>query len=242
VVDATPDNDVPVAIAPSAERVAARALVLSAIVCRSAIEGDAGNPKAEAFREDVLSWICGIGLVEEAESNEFALLECKLGGLSDRQRIDASWRAEGLAVLAWALRRGELPVYDKRADPYPIAQALGFREMRQDTVLAIPGLRPQEEISDLADTLFTLHWRMRQYSLDRKPMNFEEFANTAWFGPLSLLGLRLVSDDLEVRGVPVWDASEEDWREVLSIARERQQAANWLTGQELLYSEVTCDT
>jgi hypothetical protein len=114
-------------------------LVLSAIVCHSAIEGDAGNPKAEAFREDVLSWICGIGLVEEAESNEFALLECKLGGLSDRQRIDASWRAEGLAVLAWALRRGELPVYDKRADPYPIAQALGFREMRQDTVLAIRG-------------------------------------------------------------------------------------------------------
>ncbi len=73
-------------------------------------------------------------------------------------------------------------------------------------------------------------------------MNFREFANTAWFGPLSLMGLRLVSDDLEVRGVPVWDASEEDWREVLSIARERQQAANWLTGQEMVYSEVTCDT
>jgi len=242
VVDTTPDDDDPVAIAPSAERVAARALVLSGIVCRSAIEGDAGNPKAEAFREDVLSWTRDIGLVEEAESNELALLECKLGGLSDRQRIDASWRAEGLAVLAWALGRCQLPVYDKRADPYPIAQALGFRETRRDTVLAVPGLRSLEEISDLADTLFTLHWRMRQYSLDRKPMNFGEFANTAWFGPLSLMGLRLVSDDLEVRGAPVWDASEEDWSEVLSIARERQQAANWLTGQELVYSQVTCDT
>ncbi len=73
-------------------------------------------------------------------------------------------------------------------------------------------------------------------------MNFAEFANTGWFGSLSLRGLRVVSDDLEVRGVPVWDASEKDWREVLSIARERQQAANWLMGQEVVYSEVTCDT
>jgi hypothetical protein len=242
MVDTTPDSDEPLTIAPSAERVAARALVLSAIVCRSAIEGDAGNPNAEAFRADVLSWIRGIGLAEEVESNELVLFECGLGELSNRQRIDASWRAEGLAVLAWALRRCELPVYDKRADPYPIAQALGFREIRRDTILAVPALRPPEEISNLADTLFTLHWRMRQYSLDRKPMKFAEFANTAWFGPLSLAGVRLVSDDLEVRGVPVWDASEEDWREVLSIARERQQAANWLIGQESIYSEVTCDT
>jgi len=73
-------------------------------------------------------------------------------------------------------------------------------------------------------------------------MNFREFANTASFGPLPLTGLRLVADDLEVRGVPLWDASEEDWREVMSIAIERQQAANWLIGQELLYSDVTCDT
>jgi hypothetical protein len=242
VVDRTPNDDDPVAILPSAERVAARALVLSAIVCRAAIEGDAGNTTAEAFRADVLSWIRDLGLVEEVESNEVALLECKLGGLSDRDRIDASWRAEGLAVLAWALRRCELPVYDKRADPYPIALALGFREIRRDSILENPGLRLTGEVSNLADVLFTLQWRMRQFSVDRKPMNFGEFAKTARFGPLSLMGLRLVSDDLEIRGVPVCDASEEDWREVLSIARERQQAANWLLGQESVYSQVTCDT
>ena len=73
-------------------------------------------------------------------------------------------------------------------------------------------------------------------------MDFAEFAKTAWFGPLPVGGLRLVAGDLEVRGLPVWEAPEEDWREVLSIARERQQAANWLMGQEEIYSEVTCDT
>lgn len=70
-----------------------RALVLDAIVCRSAIDGDAANSKAEAFGAEVLSWLRDVGLIEEAEPSEFELLECKLGGLSDRQRIDASWRA-----------------------------------------------------------------------------------------------------------------------------------------------------
>jgi hypothetical protein len=136
----------------------------------------------------------------------------------------------------------DLPAYDKRADPYPIAQALGFREERPNSALFAPRLRSPDEISALADTLFSLHWRLRQYSLDKKPMDFGEFARTAWFGPLSLVGLRLISHDIEVRGVPLWDAPEDDWREVLSITRERQQAANWLTGQELVYSQVTCDT
>lgn len=39
---------------------------------------------------------------------KFALLKCKLGGLSDRQRIDSSWRGEGLVVLGWALGSCEI--------------------------------------------------------------------------------------------------------------------------------------
>jgi hypothetical protein len=217
-------------------------LVLSAIVCRAAIEGDAGNPEAEEFAVNVRKWVHDIGIAEEAEAEEIVVLGLKLGGLSSRQRIDCSWRAEGLVVLAWALGKCELPTYDVGADPYPISRVLGFRESRAESALAFPILRSAEEINDVADRLLSLHWRLRQYSLDKKPMNFEEFARTAYFGPLSLDGLRLVSHDIEIRGVPLCDASESVWREVLSITRERQQAANWLTGEESIYSEVTCDT
>lgn len=235
------DED-PVPIPPSAERVAARALVLCAVICRSAIEGDAHNPAAEAFRSDVVNWLRDVGVMTEVEQSELELLECTLGGLTDRQRVDASWRAEGLVVLGWSLGRCRLPAYDDRADPYPIAQALGFREPRQDTVLGAPHLCSSEEIGSLADTYFSLHWRLRQFSLDHREMNFAEFARTAWFGPLPLTGLRLISDDLEIRGKSLPHTDEPDWREVMSIARERQQAANWLGGQEALYSQVTCDT
>lgn len=241
MVDSTLEDDDPM-VPPSAERVAARALILSAVVCRAAIEGDAGNPEAEEFRGSVRDWVHRVGIAEEAEASEMALLETKLGGLAARQRIDGSWRAEGLVILAWALGKCELPVYDTGVDPYPISQALGFRDERYDSVLSAPKLRSLDEISYVGEKFFSLHWRLRQYSMDNKPMNFEQFAKTAYFGPLLLDGLRLISHDIEIRGKPLCDSSESEWREVLSITRERQQAANWLSGQESTYSQVTCDT
>jgi hypothetical protein len=41
--------------------------VLSAVVCRSGIESDAGNQDAERFREDVLDWLYDLGLSDEIE-------------------------------------------------------------------------------------------------------------------------------------------------------------------------------
>ena len=108
---------------PSAERVARRALCLAAVVCRSAIEGDAGNGEAEALRQSVLEWAAAIGIIPEIEPRELALLQAPLGGLSERERIDGSWRGEGFAVLAWALGRCDLPPYDIEAEPYIIARA-----------------------------------------------------------------------------------------------------------------------
>ena len=43
-------------------------------------------------------------------------------------------------------------------------------------------------------------------------------------------------------GVPLVRAPEAAWRLLLSIARERHTAAEWLLGQDPDYSEVTADT
>lgn len=229
-------------VPPSPERVARRALTLAAVVCRSGIEGDAGNADAERFRKDVVRWIDDVGLTSEFEPNEMDLLKTPLGKLNDRQRIDASWRVEGLAVLGWALGRYELPPYDLPANGPDVAVALGFRKEKEDTVLSAPTLRDGDELRSLADQLFALHWRLRQYSLDGAPLDFVEVSRRAWFGPLPIDDLRICEGDLEVRGEPLSRAPEMIWREAMSIARERQQAANWLQGQDVLYSEVTCDT
>ena len=109
---------------------------------------------------------------------------------------------------------------------------------RDNTILSFPELRPPHEIAALADQMFTLHWRLRQYSLNQSRMDYLEFARTAWFGPLSLNGLRLNGKDLEIQDVPIFQASEKQWREALGLAQERHQAANWLQGHDPIYSLV----
>ena len=229
-------------IPPTAERVAARALVLTAVACRSSLEADAGSPEAEDFRESLVEWMRSAGLDGEAEGPELALLRAPLGSLDEQATIDASWQGEGVGVLAWALRRYDLPSYDELVAPPEIGHRLGFLRERAETVLAAPELRPAEELEQLRAAMFALHWRLRQFSLDRQGMDFEAFARKSWFGPLDIRGLRLARRDLAIDGRPLLDVPEERWRECLSIASERHRAANWLAGYEPVYSDVTADT
>ena len=145
-------------------------------------------------------------------------------------------------MLAWALGKQQLPNYETQSNGPATAEALGFLKPREQTALHQPRLRPVEEITALSDQIFTLHWRLRQFSLKPEAIDFQEFAKTAWFGPLSLDGLQLSEKDLSIRGMPLARAPEKEWRTVMSITQERHQAMNWLEGHEAIYSEVTTDT
>jgi uncharacterized protein DUF4272 len=226
---------------PSPQRVAERALVLSAVVCRSGIERDAGNAQAEKFRGNVVDWLTQLKLDSETEPAEMELLQTSLGELSQRVLVDTSWRTEGLAVLAWALGKYDLPSYDTQAVGFPIAETLGFMRPREATVLHAPKLRKRKEIKALADQIFALHWRLRQFALHRSAINFEEVARTAWFGPL-LKNLPLRDNDLALNGQPLSKTAEPQWRKALSTAQERHQALNWLEGHGVVYSRVSTDT
>ena len=98
----------------------------------------------------------------------------------------------------------------------------------------------EDQLRRLAALMFSLHWRLRQFSLKADSMDFERFAGEAWFGPLEVDGLLFAEKDLAIHGVPVVRSAR--WRDVLSIARERQPAANWLAGHDPIYSEVGTDT
>lgn len=236
------EPDEPELVPPSAERVAKRALVLTAVVCRSGIEDAAGDGEAEAFRRRVVRWLEDVGLAEELEPDEAQVLQLPLGALSERQRINASWRGEGGAVLAWALGRFGLPPYDQMVHAPDVGSALGFLESDGQQLLANPRVRSRQEIGTYAQRMFTVHWRLRQFSQDHLPMDFEAFARTCWFGPLETQGVQFVTGDLAVGGVPISAATESAFEECRGIVVERHKAANWLTGQHPVYREVTTDT
>src|SRR5262245_14045107 len=180
---------------PSVKRVADRALILASLCCRGGIEQDAGNPEAEGFRQHVCEWLKQCGAESEAEPGERAILQAPLGKLSREEHAAASWQAEGLVVLAWALNRAELLDYEAVADAKALADSLGW--LTDDVSgLRASRLRLVSELRDVADRLFALDWRQADYQLNKKPLNFQEFARTAWFGPLKVDALRFAAGDL----------------------------------------------
>ncbi|MBK7585545.1 MAG: DUF4272 domain-containing protein [Myxococcales bacterium] len=227
---------------PRPERVAARALVLAAVTCRGAIEHGVGDREAEELREQVIGWVRKTRLLDETEPHELSRLEAPLGSLSERDAIDTTWCGEGVVLLAWSLGHGDLPRYDVQVDSSVAAEALGFLNEDVEDVMLHAQLRQRSDLIRLAEFYFALHWRLRHFALDARSMDFEAFASECAFGPLEVRGMDFLAHDLAIDGRPLAMLDDRRRDECLGIARERQRAANWLVGQDPIYSEVTCDT
>jgi hypothetical protein len=229
-------------IPPTAERVAARAMVLAAVSCRGAIEKDAGKAGAEKLRQRILPWLESIGAASELEPAETALIATPLGLLDQKARFNASWQSEGMAVLAWALHCAELPLIHAQCEPADTANAMGFLDERENTPMDNPVLRNEDEIGEWTDTYMTLHWRLRLISSHPGPMDYVSCVDATTWYPLRLDDLELVDNDIAIDGVRIDKLDYDKYRQTLSIAQERHQAFNWLVGFEQLYSQVTTDT
>ena len=215
---------------------------MSAVSCRAAIERDAGNPGAEHLRKRVVEWLGSIGVSNELEPTEAALLSTPLGKLDQKTKVDATWQCEGMAVLAWALGSFPLPMFSKQCEPSEASNALGFLREREATVLSQPRLRDSNEIAIWEETYLTLHWRLRQFSNLREPIDFAAYVSSCNWGPLRLDQLELCEGDLAVGGVRLDRLDYAAFRSTLSIVQERHQAFNWLIGWDSVYSQVTTDT
>jgi hypothetical protein len=93
------------------------------------------------------AWLTAHGLDAELEPRERAFLDHRLGAASDEDVAYGSWRAEGLAVLAWALGVAEVPGPDQQADPMELWTALDFLSDGRPSILDYPALRSPAEIA-----------------------------------------------------------------------------------------------
>lgn len=228
----------------SSERVAQRALALTAVAVRALLEQeDPNDPTSEEFRQRILNWIDALGIGEELEPDEWEILQRPVGRLERQQQIDATWRLEGLVVLAWALKRIELPPHDQLVSPNELTQAMGFLDEEVSRqILEHPDLRTEEEIEWQAKRLLGLHWRLRDFTLRPMAMDFRAFAANCWFGSFDLTDISLVNDDLALGGVTLSEADEQAFGTAYSLARERHLAINWLQGYSRIYSETDTST
>ena len=220
---------------PRPHRIAARALVLSAVVARAYLEEGAGDPHTEQLRAQILAWLSELDLSGAATAAEQKQLQRPVGRLAPREQVDASWLCEGLAVLAWGLGRAELPDADAHVDPRHVASSLGFLEASAGALLALPTLRPDEELALALARLTLIRERLAAFAQRPESIDLCALAEGAALGPLVLAGVPLQEGDLRIDGKPLAQASAERVAEVTSSAIERSRALAWVRGEGPLY-------
>lgn len=162
--------------------------------------------------------------------------------MTQRQRIEASWRIEAALVLAWALRRiANLPPYDVDVNP----QFLKSLPRDPSELIATAELRPQAEIDRRRDVAELWHWRSRTRELNERgepfPSNldFRRRGLRSFDDIVRLAAAKAAQDgvvdepingDFPAFGKAYRDLSEQEWAKIRSITMERHFALNWLCG------------
>lgn len=232
---------------PTLERVINRTLALTALAARATLEFDATQndlPHPEEHRIRLLEWVAAMQIDEELEPDEWSVLQQPVTRLEQQDLINAMWRVEGLAVLAWALQLHPLPPDDELIIPTEIYQATGlFDEYARSTIYADAQLRSREELHDMQIHLLMLHWRLRDFSLRPQAMDFVAFSKKCWIGSFDVSTFRLVASDLAIGADAISHADENAVCTAQSIAMERHLAINWLLeGDGHKYSETDTST
>jgi hypothetical protein len=240
----TADEDEDTSPSPHEEKgVLRRALVLSAVVCRGFIEKSAGQPEAESVQGRVLAWLTRLNLWVDIEPSERAILRAPLGRLSAQEVIRATWCVEGLAVLAWALKRlDKLPYQDVMVDPYEITDAVLFLN-DQATATAVRGVRSLAELKACRELYYAIHCRLRSFARKQDPCQFSQWLDREWFITLEMDPNRvLIQDDLAIGGKPLIDVPDQQVKECESAVCERHRAIIWLYERSPFYSQTPVDT
>jgi tetratricopeptide (TPR) repeat protein len=223
-------------VAPSPQRVAARGLVLAAVIYRAHLEHD---PEAESLRAQLWNWIDALELGSELERDERQFLHTPLGHADPRTTTNALWRAEGLGVLTWALGRTTLPAYDEAMDDSPVVASLGFTENRlkaMDTTsaretLQSAELRPASEIARFSSHATVVKWRLTQFSFDPD--------RAVYVGTFDVRGERPVAVGESLPLEPVRSAGVGEGMDLAAYLRNHPRfKRHWLDGLRLIDSDL----
>ncbi|WP_224370392.1 HEAT repeat domain-containing protein [Hyalangium versicolor] len=140
-------------VAPEADAVAQRALVLGGLLRRLALEERLAKGKDPAAKEEILrlqKWMDEEGLFNTLGVTGMELLEVEPGIWSTDERQMVSWSAEELQLLLWALKQGKLTPAEARAEAAPLLERVPLLKDPQP-FLESAERRPLEEVQAQRD-------------------------------------------------------------------------------------------
>jgi hypothetical protein len=256
---------------PSAQRVVSRAMALAIVCFRAEVEQMERAETDDELHLCLVDWVDQLDLPSELEQPELEFIASPLGKADEGASVASSWRVEGLAVLAWALKQFDLPPFDRQLDPAEVRAALGMTTesvlygnvAASKELMSAAELRPDDEISRFVSDITIVSWRLRQFKLSpaieanvraegvfepgftgiREPMDFVAYLRRhPSFKERWLERLPIIDNDLAIRGQSIASAPRSHVTDCTSTVIERQIAAYWLQGDNAVYSKVNPTT
>jgi hypothetical protein len=228
---------------PDPQRVARRAMILAALVCRCNSDHDPTNPDAVALWERLKQWLDGLDLGNEMEPAERDIIYAPLGSLAEPLRIRTTWQAEALGILAWALQRCPFPQHSQKIDPFELTDCLDFLHEDAAKIIRHPKLLPRRELDACRELLYAMHCRVRAFLRDKDARSVADWFEPEW---LEILGINSPlgrMGDLTIGESELHESAPQNVNEFEWAVCERHRAIVWLVGEGgPLYSEVTADT
>ncbi|HEU0115124.1 MAG TPA: DUF4272 domain-containing protein [Thermomicrobiales bacterium] len=233
-----PDDD-SVDINPRpAALVARRATLIASLLRRVGIEiGVVGADDALAERFDLAAWTAAEGLPALATEAEAATFAAPLGALDPLLIEDATWDAEALVALAWALGLiSPMPPYDAIANPLA---ALSAMPLPWDSIAQFARsakLRPETELAKERERAEVWRWRalteMAKRDAPAATRPKLETAMNQFSREAAAAGFiaETKDDDFPVGHRPYRRISDEQLDDLAEIARQRLHALNWCCG------------
>lgn len=246
-----------------AQAVARRALCLAALCYRARVEtamvqrnaryegSDADfSRRFQPVANKVKDWLKSEQLWDASPAAERRLLGARLGHMGPQEVINATWRAEALVVLLWALRLAEsIPPYDTKTDLDAAFDSIGLLE-ETGTFVVNARLRGSCELCRARDTAELWHWRARTYQIQGEPDRHSSRFGKSKEEIVRVVATKAQDDDIFVAidgdfpafGEAYRKATVEEWRLLQSIAVERHHGLNWLCNMDEDWDSVTRDT
>ncbi len=178
------------------------------------------------------------GLWAEMSKDERKFIQTDVMETTERQRIDASWLAESMLCLLWALGKVEpLPGYDEETsfETIKVHTSGSVQELVKTATLRLP-----QEIDEQRDLAELWHWRCRTRKLldaGRIPAVLEDGLTMEKVIEMSASKAAEahafkapIGKDFPAFGKPFRDMDATEFASVTSISQERHKAFNWLCG------------
>ena len=239
------DDDLEITLRDPAD-VARRAIVLASLLRRLALEDvastDVTDAQAEAF--DLREWLREQDLSEAMTKVERAIIDCPPAGLSDPERIDASWRAESLAALCWSLGVLQLGSIGESAELDSALAAIPAPWDSTQIWINAARLMREENIALERERAELWHWRANVEALrrDASPSDRQEYNDAIRDVTADALTARLLDatrdNDFAVGRSPFRSLSAADLDRILAASTERLRALNWVSGFGTSWDDV----